>query len=122
MVSVYVSAPLCAEAKEELLRRGARAGDVTVQIGCLKQAESEGGRVDLAAAGADARRATQDSTTVGFVEAPGREASFARPILEEASIALVEGRSGADAMTSILAALDSRSSDESPRESVWAGR
>jgi hypothetical protein len=116
-VSVYVSAPLCAEAKEELLRRGAQAGDVSVRVGCLKQAESARGRVDLAAAGADARRATQDSTTVGFVEPPGREAGFARPILEEADVSLILSSSGAKAMRTIIRDLESRG-DESPREAV----
>ena len=121
-VSVYVSASLCAEARRELGRRGDEAGSVKVQAICLPDAESTGGRLDLAKAGADARRATQDSTAVGFVEEPGREVDFARPILEEASIALVEDRSGAHAMRSIMASLESRNSDESPRESVWAGR
>jgi hypothetical protein len=120
-VSVYVSAPLCAGAKRELVRRGAEAGSVRVRASCLKDAEESGGRVDLATAGANARRATEDSTTVGFIEAPGPEASFTRPILDEAEIALVTDRSGANAMATILAALDSRNSDEPPRESVWAG-
>jgi hypothetical protein len=120
-VSVYVSAPLCSRAKQELVRHGAHAGSVRVRVLCLKDAES-GGRVDLATAGANARRATEDSTTVGFVEAPGPEASFTRPILDEAEIALITSSSGAHAMATILAALDSRNSDEPPRESVWAGR
>ena len=117
-VSVYASAPLCAEAKAELVRHGAEANGVRVRVLCLKDAEESGGRVDLATAGANARRATEDSTTVGFIEPPGREAGFTRPILDEAAIALIVDRSGADAMATVLAALDSRASDESPRESV----
>jgi hypothetical protein len=121
-VSVYASAPLCAETKRELERRGDEAGSVRVQAVCLPDAVSKGGMLDLARAGADARRATQDSTTVAFVEEPGREATFSAPILEEAEIALIEDRSGAHAMRSITTSLESRASDESPRESVWAGR
>jgi hypothetical protein len=120
-VAVYVSAPLCTEAQRELARRGAEVDGVRVQISCLKDVENRGGGVDLATTGADARRAAQDSTTVGFVEEPGPEVGFSRPILEEASIALITDRSGAKAMGSVLAALDSRGSGESPRESVWAG-
>jgi branched-chain amino acid transport system substrate-binding protein len=120
-VSVYVSAPLCAGAKRELVRRGAEAGPARVRASCLKDAEGSGGRLDLATAGANARRATEDSSTVAFVETPGPEASFTRPILDEAEIALITSNSGAKAMSRILNALDSRSSDESPREAVWAG-
>jgi hypothetical protein len=120
-VNVYVSAPQCAEARAELARHGAEANGVRVRVLCLKDAEEGAGRLDLAIAGANARQATEDSTTVGFIEAPGPEASFTRPILDEAEIALVTDSSGAKAMATILAALDSRGSDEPPRASVWAG-
>lgn len=120
-VRVYVSAPLCAEAKETLGREGAEAGGVMVRIVCLPEAGSTGGRVDLARAGADARRATEDSTAVAFLAAPGREGSFTEPILEEAEIALIADRSGAAAMTEVLKRLEARDSGESPREAVWAG-
>lgn len=72
-------------------------------------------------AGADARRATEDSTAVAFLAAPGREDTFTEPILEEAEIALVADRSGAAAMAEVLKRLEARSSGESPREAVWAG-
>ena len=120
-VSVYVSAPLCAGAKQELARHGAQAGSVRVRVVCVKDAEERGGRLDLSTAGANARRATEDSTTVGYIEAPGPEASFTRPILDEAQIALFTDRSGADAMATVLDALASRAG-EAPREAVWAGR
>jgi hypothetical protein len=110
------------EAQHELARRGAEVDGVKVEVSCLPDAEARVGKVDLARTGADARRATQDSTTVGFVEEPGPEAGFSRPILEEASIAQLTSSSGAKALATILAELESRSSDESPRESVWAGR
>jgi hypothetical protein len=119
-VNVYAGTPQCAEARAELARHGAQANGVRVRVLCLKDAEEGGGRLDLAIAGANARQATEDSTTVGFIEAPGPEASFTRPILDEAEIALVTDSSGAKAMATILAALDSRGSDEPPRASVWA--
>jgi len=81
-----------------------------------------GGKLDLATTGANARRATEDSTAVGFVEQPGPEAGFSRPILEEAGIALITSSSGAKAMATILVDLESRG-DKAPREAVSeAGR
>jgi hypothetical protein len=120
-VSVYANAPLCAEAKDTLARSGTTVDGVEVRVVCLDDAMRGDGTLDLAAAGANARRATEDSSAVGFIEAPGPVASFTEPILDEAEIALITDRSGADAMTQVLAALDSGSSDEPPRESVWDG-
>jgi hypothetical protein len=121
VVHVYVSAPLCAEAKQELAKQGPVAGGVKVQALCLPSAESKGGGVDLSRAGATARRATEDSSAVAFVSAPGREGTFTEPILEKAEIALIAERSGAAATAEVLKRLDARGSDESPREAVWAG-
>lgn len=120
-VHVYVSGPLCAEAKQALARKGAEVGGVSVRALCLPEAGSKGRRLDLARAGADARRATEDSTAVAFLAAPGPEGSFTEPILEEAQIALVADRSGGAAMTEVLKRLEARPSGESPREAVWAG-
>jgi hypothetical protein len=121
-VTIYASAPLCAGAQKELSRRGAKVEGVRVRVACLKDAEGTGGTLNLATTGANARRATEDSTTVAFVEVPGREASFSRPILEEAGIALIVSSSGAKAMGTVLNALESRG-DKSSREAVSeAGR
>jgi hypothetical protein len=119
-VSVYVSQPLCAEAQKELTKHGGEADGVKVRVVCLPDAERAEGRLDLARVGADARRATEDSTTVAFVEPPGREAGFSEPILKEAQIALFATGSGAKAMRRVIAALESRSDGESPREVVWS--
>ena len=73
-VSAYVAGSLCAEAKRELARGGGRAGDVHVRVVCLPNAESKG-RLDLATIGANARRATEDSTAVGYIGEPTRAAS-----------------------------------------------
>jgi hypothetical protein len=118
IVNVYVSAPLCAEAKRELARDGGKAGDVRVHVICLPSAESKG-KLDLAAIGANARRATEDSTTIGYIGEPTRAASrFSEPILEEAGIAQLSQTSGAAAMKKLLQTLDEVSSSGSLRESV----
>jgi hypothetical protein len=115
-VSVYVAAPFCKGAEAALRKVGGKVGDLGVGTVCLAPVESKG-RVDLAVAGANARRATEDSASVAFVEAPGRAARFARPIVESASLAFVETRSGATAMDEVKEALDERGSS-SPRDAV----
>jgi len=115
-VSVYVAAPLCAETQRELAKAGGGAGDLKVRAVCLGAAESGSG-ADLAAAGADARRATEDSTAVAFLEAPGAAARFSRSIVAAASIAWVETGSGAAELRRVLRALGDRGSS-SPREAV----
>jgi hypothetical protein len=109
-VSVYAAAPLCREAG-----KGARAGDLEVRVVCLPPVE-KGGEADLAAAGADARRATGDSTSVAYLEAPGPAAAFGRTVVESADIAWIETNSAAAAMQRIVGALEGDSS--SPRKAV----
>lgn len=109
-VSVYAAAPLCKEA-----RAGAgAAGDLEVRVVCLPPRGS--GDAALAGAGADARRATQDSTSVAFLEATGPTAKFSRSIVEAADVAWVETSSGATAMQRIVKALEGDGS--SPRKAV----
>lgn len=108
-VSVYMAAPLCQEAS------GGRVADLKVRLICLAAVERDG-RADLAAAGAAARRATEDSTTVAYVEAPGPTAKFSRSIVEAADVAWIEADSGSNAMQRIFGALEGDSS--SPRQAV----
>lgn len=115
-VSVYVAASLCKEAKGALQKVGGKAGDLEVQALCLAPVK-RGGGADLATAGADARRATGDSTSVAYLEAPGPAAKFSQSIVEAASTAWIETRSGATAMRQVLKALEERGSS-SPREAV----
>jgi hypothetical protein len=81
-----------------------------------------GRQLDLAALGANARQATQDSTTVGYIEAQYPRASrFTRPILESASIAWVSSSSGTAAMAQLLRAIEAADSGalrESVREAL----
>lgn len=115
-VVVYVARPLCLEAKGELTAAGGKADGLDVRAVCLPEIV-RGGREDLAIAGRNARRATEDSASVAYVEAPGRAAEFTRSIVESAGIAWLEAGSGAAAMRRVLRALAGRGS-ESPRAAV----
>ncbi len=118
VVSVYVAAPLCAEAKRELARDGGQAGDVRVRVVCLPRAESAG-KLNLATIGSSARRATEDSTTIGYIGEPTRAATrFSAPILESAGIAQLSKSSGAVAMRKLLRAVDEAGGSGSVRQSV----
>jgi hypothetical protein len=104
-VDVYVGAALCPGAREALSRQQGRAGEVEVRAICLRPVLA-GGRLDLATQGANARRATEDSAAVAFLEAQGKAAEFAKPIVEEAGIAFVQAGSGAAAMHRVLQAIE----------------
>ncbi len=76
-------------------------------------------RWTLAAVGANARRATEDSTTVAFIaDRDPTAASFSRSILEEAGIIQLSGRPGAAAMHQLLTAIEDAGSSSNLRESV----
>jgi hypothetical protein len=115
VVSVYVAAPLCAEAQREAGRGGGDAAGPEVRVVCLASVETGSG-VDLARAGRNARRASEDSTSVAYLESPGPAAKFTRSIVGAADIAWVETGSGATAMRHILSALEGDSS--SSRQAV----
>jgi hypothetical protein len=115
VVSVYVAAPLCAEARREADRDGTDAAGPEVRVVCLAAVET-GGRVDLARAGGNARRATEDSTSVAYVESLGPAAKFTQSILGAADIAWVETSSGTGAMRRVQKALAGDTS--TPRQAV----
>lgn len=116
-VRAYVVQPLCAGAREELRKADGRAGDVRVEAVCLPSAENEG-KLRIATVGANARRATEDSTAVAYLEAPGRGNQFADPILESAEIPSIASSSGTKAMAQLLRAIDDAGSSGSLRASV----
>ncbi len=116
VVTAYVEAPLCAGAKRVLASEGGRAGEVRVRAVCLP-AIDDGGRVDLAKAGANARRATEDSTSVGYLEPPTTP-SFSRPIVEAANIAVIRTGSGEAAMAQLLRAIAEADDPGQLRDSV----
>jgi hypothetical protein len=118
MVTAYVVAPLCAEAKRELVRDGAKAGKVRVRVSCLPKDERDG-RLDLAAIGAGARRATEDSSAIAYIATTEPVAArFSETILEEAGIAQLPTSSGATAMAKLLHAVAEAGNAGNLRESV----
>jgi hypothetical protein len=118
-VTVYASSTACAGAKRELARRGTRAATLRVALVCLP-AVRRGGRLDLAAIGANARRAAQDSTAVAYIgEAQAAATRFSQTILEEAGIAHLAQASGGAAMRRVLIAVeDGAGSSRGVREEV----
>jgi hypothetical protein len=104
-VSAYVAAPLCAGARRALSQAGGEAGSVHVRAVCLPS-DRAGGRLDLAAVGANARRATEDATTIAYLEAPeAAAAKFTHPILESADVGWTASSSGEVAMRRVLRAV-----------------
>jgi hypothetical protein len=120
-VTAYVEAPLCVGAKQELVRQGGRAGDLKVQAICLAKARSHA-KLNLATLGANARRATEDSTTVAYLEASDPAAArFTHPILKTAEVPWISASSGKAAMAHLLKlieASDSGSLRQSLREEL----
>ncbi|HEX7058786.1 MAG TPA: hypothetical protein VF176_02945 [Solirubrobacterales bacterium] len=117
-VSVYVAKPQCAGALRELARANGRAGDVRVRAVCLRGAASENGW-NLATIGANARRASEDSTTVGYIAEPSpTPIRFSATILDAAGIAQISGASGSIAMSTLLRAIRQAGDASSLRESV----
>ena len=129
VLTVYVSAPLsgrqagegkalCASAKRELARSGHRVGRIRVQAVCLDDSRA-GKRWSLAAVGANARRATEDSTAIGYIgELDPAATRFSRPIVEGAGLAQVSDRPGAAAMAILLRAVREAGESDSMREAV----
>jgi branched-chain amino acid transport system substrate-binding protein len=128
-VTIYVSAPLhgdeaaagrklCAGARDEAARGGGKVGDLKLRVVCL-DAAGEGGRWTLAQVGANARRATEDSSTVAYVGEPDpRARKQSRPIVDAAEIAEISGVSGEEAVASVVTAI--REGDASkPRDAVF---
>jgi hypothetical protein len=110
-VTVYVGAPLCPAAKADLASAGGEAGHFKVAAVCLPATEvpaatGTASRTDLATAGANARRATEDTSAVALMEPPGNASRFTHPILETAGIPLVTSSSGKAAMQRTLKAIE----------------
>ncbi|MBS1892353.1 MAG: hypothetical protein JST59_13735 [Actinobacteria bacterium] len=100
IVNVYVGAPLCAGARQELASHGVAAGHFTVAVRCLAPSD------DLATDGSNSRRATADSSAVATLEPPGPQVKFSRAILGSAEIPLVTSVSAQNGMERILTAIE----------------
>jgi hypothetical protein len=76
-------------------------------------------KLDLARIGANARRATEDATTIGYIGEPTRAATrFSEPIIEAAGIAQLTETSGTAAMKKLLQAVNEAGDAGSLRASV----
>lgn len=104
-VRVYVGANLCAEAQQALAGDGGEVGDVKLEAVCLRPA-GRPGSLDLATVGANARRATQDSSAIAYLESKSPANRFAETIVEEAGIAFVLASSGEDAVRRVSQAVE----------------
>jgi hypothetical protein len=115
-VTVYVSGEsLCEGARQELNGNHGRAGSFRIRMVCLEDPGT------LAATGANARRATEDSSTVGFlIESDPTLASFSRSILDAASISQISTSSGKAAMAHLLRVIRQADGDSSLRQSVYS--
>jgi hypothetical protein len=117
VVTAYVEAPLCVSAKQELAKHDGRAGDLQVRAICLVSPR-KAKQLSLATLGANARRATEDSTSVAYLEAPDPKASrFVHPILETAEVPWISASSGQAAMSRLLTLIPEANSS-SLRESL----
>jgi hypothetical protein len=117
-VAVYVSTPLCAGAKQELVRSDGRAGELRVRAVCADDTPNADLSI-LAAIGAAARRATEDSSAVAYIGTTDpAETRFSKPILEEADIPRISADSGKASMTRLLRALQRADDSGSLRESL----
>lgn len=128
-VTVYVSAPLhgaeaaagrrlCEGARREVARAGGEVEDLKLKVVCL-DAAGKTGRWALARIGANARRATEDSTAVAYVGEPEEGArKQSRPIVDAAGIAAIGGVSGEEAVARVIAAIREGDASE-PRQAVF---
>jgi hypothetical protein len=106
IVTVYVNGKsLCKGARQELNSSNERAGSFHVSMICLDDPRT------LAATGANARRATEDSSTVGYIGEPNT-------IVEAAGIAQISTSSGATAMARLLQAIRQADDNSNLREVV----
>jgi hypothetical protein len=93
-------------------------GEARVRLVCVSDGESKKAWT-LAAVGANARRASEDSTAVAYIgDRDSTAAEYSRSILEEAEITQLEGQSGAAAMHKLLTAIEEAGSSGNLRESV----
>jgi hypothetical protein len=119
VVTVYVSSPdrvLCDEAREQA-SQGKGGEEPKLRVVCL-DASGPSGEWTLTQVGANARRATEDSTTVAYVGEPDRKARRqSQPILEAAGIAAFGSANGREAVAEVRAALK-EADDADPREAV----
>ncbi len=110
---------MCEGARRELSRSGGRADGVRIRVTCLDDTGGEA-RWSLATVGSNARRATEDASTVGYIGELDRTATrFSRPVVESAGIAQLSTLPGGAAMASILRAIRNADPSMGLREAVF---
>ena len=129
MLTVYVSGPMRGPEAKQGQRRCDEAWDAAqveregeearwVRVICLDATGPEG-RWTLAKVGANARRATEDSTTIAYIGEPDRAARRqSRPILEAAGIVEFGVTGGRQAIEEVFAALREDDGND-PRQAVF---
>lgn len=117
--TVYVAAGACNQAQRAVESKGPEVGSVRLRVKCLPGVEKHE-HFNLARIGANARQATEDSTTIAYIgELEPRAVRFAETILEEAGIAQLPESSGAAAMAKLFQALEQADGDSgSLRQSI----
>lgn len=123
VVAVYLQAPLCGPQRDFSV--ATKDGpNVRIEPICLPNPRAAG-KVDLAKAGANARRASEDSTAIAYARRPDPAvASATDPILEAAGIAVIPASTGLAALNRLTGALpDSASGSlrDEVRESLETG-
>jgi hypothetical protein len=115
-LSVYLSLPLhgrraaqgraaCATARSELARSGGRAGPLRIRMTCLDDTAG-GASWSLAAVGANARLAAENSATIAYIgELDPAASRFSHPILEAAGIVQIPAARAGPAMLRLLKAI-----------------
>lgn len=89
-----------------------------VRVSCLPRVR-KGEKLNLSQIGANARRATEDSSSIAYIAGPEKRASsFSLPILEEADIPQLTSSSGSAAISSLLLAIEEADEAGSLREAV----
>jgi hypothetical protein len=117
-VAVYVSAPLCAEAERGMGRGGETMAEVELRTVCVDDVGGPG-ESRLAAIGAAARQAIEDSSSIAYIGTRDPVAvRFSEPILEEAGIPRISAASGSAGVTRLLRALSRIDDPDSLRESL----
>jgi len=132
-VRVYVEAPLCDRTAPVAVVQSESGDAISVKFVCLPAARGPklsqgvgGGRqIDLATAGDNARRATEDSTAVAYLQPDDPAITrFTQPILEAAGIGWIAtdtGRQGIARVLALVGEADLSSLRADVRESLGQG-
>lgn len=124
VVNVYVEAPLCEEGSSDVPVPLPEDAVFGARVVCLDDPGNPGGdrlgqgvggprRIDLATVGANARRATQDASTIAYLQRDDHAVSrFTRPILDAAGVGWIAADDLGSALRQLTRALAEADSNE----------